>query len=77
MVCEKTDKPDVPYSYAWAARELSFSVRTIATLVRDGRIGYVAVGRFKRIYPEHIKEFKRANEHKPRRGRKPSHGATY
>lgn len=72
----ETPKPIEPYTYAWAGRELGFTVRTIAAMVKDGRIGYVVNGRLRRIYPEHAKAYKRANERKPRRGRRAT-GATY
>lgn len=74
MACEK-DEPE-PFTYPWAAKQLGLSVRTIATLVKTGRIGYVATGRYRRIHEEHIKAYKRMNEHKPKRGRKAT-GATY
>lgn len=72
-------EPDDLYKYSWAARQLNVTVRTIVAMVKSGRLGYLSVspgGRRKRILPCHIAAYRRANEHKAKRGRK-AKGATY
>lgn len=55
---------EVGGGYEWAAGQLMVTRRTVMSLVKAGKLGYLPVsvgGRRKRFLPEHIAEYKRRN----------------